>query len=58
MRKEKDLTTAEKQKITKLLTEGMFSLDISKELRKDHQTIKKTVEYITKLETPSKEKRL
>ena len=56
MGKGKDLTTSEKQKITKLLIEGMSSLEISKELCRDHQTIKTAVENITKLKTWTKEK--
>ena len=43
-------TTAEKQ------SEGMSILEISKELYRDHQTIKKFVENITKLITESKGK--
>ena len=49
MGKEKNLATDEKQNITKLLSEGMSTLEISKELCRDHRTIKKIVEYITKL---------
>ena len=48
---EKDLTTAEKHSITKLLNEEMSTLEISKELCRDHWTIKKAVENITKLRT-------
>ena len=58
MGKGKDLTTAEKQKITKLFREGMFTLDISKELCRDHWMIKKAAENITNLRTWSKEKLL
>ena len=36
MDKGKHLTTAEKQKITKLLREGISILEISKELYNDH----------------------
>ena len=50
---EKDLTTAEKQKIIKLLCEGMSILEISMELCRDHQMIKKK---INKLRTQSKDK--
>ena len=46
-----NLTAAEKQKITNSLSDGIFTLDISKELCKDHQTTKKVVEKITKLIT-------
>ena len=49
-----DLTTANKQKIRKLLCKGMSTLEISKELCIDHQMIKKTVENITRLKTQSK----
>ena len=52
----KDLITAKKPKITKLLNEEMFTLEISKELRRDHRTIKKVVENLTKLRTRSKGK--
>ena len=41
--------TAEKQKIK--LSERMSTLNISKELCRDHQLIKKAVENITKLRT-------
>ena len=51
MGKGKDLIIAEKQKITKLLNEWMFTLKISKEIYRDHWTIKKTVENIVKLRT-------
>ena len=51
MGKEKDLKTAEKQKITKLLSEGTSNLEISNELFRDQQMIKKAVENITKLRT-------
>ena len=54
MSKGKDLTTAEKQKVTKLLSEGQSTFEISKEFFRDHQTIKKTVENMTKLRTQSK----
>ena len=47
MGKVKDLTT---------INEGMFTLEISKKLWKDHWTIKKSVENITKLRTQNKEK--
>ena len=50
MGKGNNLTTAKKQKITKL-SEGMSTLEISKELCNYHQTIKKAVENITKLRT-------
>ena len=53
----KDLTTAKKQKITKLFTEGMSTLEISKELSRDHRMIKKAIKNITKLRTQSKGKR-
>ena len=46
--------TAEKQKI-KLLKEGIFTLEIAKELCRDHWTINKAIEK-TKLRTQSKEK--
>ena len=36
MSKGKDLTTAENQKITKLLRKGISTLEISKELCRDH----------------------
>ena len=58
MDKRKDLTTVEKQKKTKLLSDGIFTLEISKELCRDHQTIKKAVENITKLKTKAKENAL
>lgn len=45
----KSLRDAEKLKITMLLSDGMFTLDISKKFCKDHQTIKRTVENIIKL---------
>ena len=51
-----DLTTAEK--LLNLLSEGMSTLEISKEYCRDHWMIKKTVENITKLRTWSKEKEL
>ena len=54
--KENNLTTAVKQKLTKLLNEGMSILKISKKLCRDYQMIKKAVEAITKLRTQSKEK--
>ena len=56
MGKGKDLTTAEKQKITKLFSERMSTYDISKELWRDHQMIKNGVANITKLRTQSKRK--
>ena len=56
MSKGKVLTTAEKQKITNLLNEGMFSLKISKKLSRDHQMIETFVENITKLRTQNKQK--
>ena len=43
MSKGKDLTTAEKEKITKLLNEGISTLEVSKELYRVHQMIKKTM---------------
>ena len=43
MDKAKDLTTSEKQKI-KLLCEGMSTSEISKDLCRNHGTIKKAVE--------------
>ena len=49
MGKWKDPTTAEKLKITKLLCEEMSTLDISKELCREHRTIKKAVENMTML---------
>ena len=52
----KDLTTVKKQKITRLLSEGMSTLETSKKLCRDHWTIKKAVENITKLRTQSKGK--
>ena len=55
MGKRKDLTTAEKQK-TKLLSEEISTLKISKELCRDYWLIKKAVENITKLRTQSKGK--
>ena len=51
MGKGKDLSTAEKWKITKLLSEGISTFKISKELCRDHQMIKKAVKNITKLGT-------
>ena len=36
MGEEKDITTAEKQKIAKLLIEGMSTLEILKKLCRDH----------------------
>ena len=48
MGKGKVLTAAEKQKITKLLGEGMFILEISKECYRDHLMINWAVENITK----------
>ena len=50
------LTFAKKQKITKLLWKGMSTLEMSKELCRDHQMIKKTVENWAKLRTWSKGK--
>ena len=47
MDKGKGLITAEKQKITKLLREGMSTLEILKEFCRDHQTVKKAVENRT-----------
>ena len=41
MGKKKDLTTVEKQKVTKLLCEKMSILKISKELHRDRRTKKK-----------------
>ena len=52
--KRKDLITIEKQKITKLHSKEMSTLEISKELCWNHQMIKKAVENITKLRTWSK----
>lgn len=46
----KDLTNTEKQKITNLLNEGRFTLEISKELHRDHQMIKRVVENCCNLE--------
>lgn len=43
MGKEKDVTTAQKRKITKLLSEGIFTMDISKEICRYHRTLKKAV---------------
>ena len=39
MGKRNDLKTSKKQKITKLLGEGMFTLMISKKFCRDHQKI-------------------
>ena len=52
--KRKDLPTAEKQKITKLLCERMSALKISKELCRNLRMIKKAVENMTMLRTRSK----
>ena len=51
MGKRNDLTPAEKQKIANLLSAGMSTLEISKELCLDPQIIKKDVENMTKLGT-------
>ena len=56
MCKRKDLTTAEKQKVRRFLSEGISTLDISNKLWWDHQMIKKVVENISKLRTQSKGK--
>ena len=45
-----------KTKITKLQTEAISALEISKELCRDHLMIKKAVEKTSKLRTRSKEK--
>ena len=50
MRKGKDLTTATKKK-SNLLNHRMSSLEISKELCRNHRTLNKAVEIITKLRT-------
>ena len=47
MDKGKGQKRAEKQNITKLLNEGMPTLETSKELCRDHQMIKKAVENIS-----------
>ncbi|CAI9721778.1 Hypothetical predicted protein [Octopus vulgaris] len=52
MSKKKDITASEKQKITKLLSDGMTSLNILKLLGRDHRTIKKTTEDIAKNRKP------
>ena len=54
MVEEEIIKTAEKQEIRKLFSEGIFTLEISKELRRDHQTTKKTIEK--ELRTQSKGK--
>ena len=56
MGKRKDLITIEKQKINKLMSEGMSTLKISKKICRDHQNIKAAVENITKLRTQNKGK--
>ena len=55
MGKGKDLIITENKKI-KLLNEEMSTLEISKKLCRDHWTIKKAVENITKLKTLRKGK--
>ena len=52
----KDLTTAEKRENEKLLNERTSIQEISKDLCRDHQTIKKTVENIIKLRSRGKGK--
>ena len=48
MGKGKDITQAEKQHITQLLGEKVTTLAISKQLGRDHRTIKKCIQDITK----------
>ena len=54
MGKRNDLTIDEKQKKTKLLSEGLFTLEISNDLGRDHWMIKKAAENITTLRTRNK----
>ena len=46
-----DITEAEKEKIVKLLSEDVTSLELSMRLRRDHRTIKKVMENINKNRT-------
>ena len=55
MSKGKNLITTKRRKMTKL-NEGMSTLKISKKICRNHRTIKKVVENITKLRTLSKGK--
>ena len=43
MGKQKDLTEEEKRIIVRRLAQGKKSLDISKELRRDHRTVKRFI---------------
>ena len=52
----KDLTTTAKQKITKLVSGKMSTLEISREICKYPRTTKSAVENITKLKTRNQEK--
>ena len=47
MGKGKDLTSAEKRKITKLFSKGISTLEISKELCRNHWMTKKATENVT-----------
>ena len=54
MGKENDLTTVEKQKRAKLLSEELSALEMLKDLCRDHRTIKRAVENVTKNSKPMK----
>ena len=56
MSETKELTIVEKQKIAKLFSEGMSTLEISKKLCWDNWMIKKAAENITELWIQSKGK--
>lgn len=56
MGRKRDLTRGEKNRIVNLLGQKMTTLDISKELQRDHRTIKKAVHDVTKERTRSKGK--
>ena len=58
MGKREDITIAEKQKITKLLSEEMSSLETLKKLCWSYQTINTVVESISTLRTQIKGKRI
>ncbi|CAI9717733.1 Hypothetical predicted protein [Octopus vulgaris] len=57
MDKKKDITVSAKQKLTKRLSDGMTSLNNSKQLGQDHRTLEKTIEDITKNRKPRSGKR-